>query len=308
MRHDDDQGQGRVAIPMFLSVFFIILVLSVVRSCQGADTTAITAPLEVAKTELATKLKAARVKLIDNLKREEKAAQTAGKLDLTLAIRARLAELESAVENPFEKTEAVASQPVDGSMAERQYLAETTAASTVLAKKIEYSLAQLEAKKITATKAGKIDDALGYDDVILVWKETFDAVSKGIPAEKKGWAAVELMQGLPTTIGTLAEGSSRLMNFSQPITDFDKSYLGLRYNMIRYGEAQKPSIRAITGGRVLLSCPEAVAKQVKAVEVGTSNMGGEKFILYQLQVSAGQTIVFKEQTIVFAADMVLKTR
>lgn len=312
MHHnDDDHNQGRVAVPMFLSVFFIILILSVVRSCNGADTKPITEPLENAKAELVTKLKAARTKLIDNLKREEKAAQTGGKLDLTLAIRARLAELENTVENPFEKSEAVESQPVPGSMAEKLYLAETTAASTVLAKKVEAGLAQLEAKKIAATKAGKIDDALAIDDVMAQLASVMGVANKGIPMAMKGWAVVELRQPLNTPVVTLKEGSSRVMNFQESYYEVPVDMLGLKYNQIRFGQGQHPALKCIQSGKIyVLIREEETVKAVKAVKQAfTIKSGaGEVHNVYAMNVTAGQTVLFKNEAIVFAAEMEVKTK
>lgn len=310
MRHDDDQSQGRVVVPLFLSVFFIIFILSVVRSCNGADTAAITAPLEAAKTELTAKLKTARAKLIDGLKREEKAAQAAGKLDLTLAIRARLAELESLLgQNPFEKTETIESAPVEGSMAEKLYLAETTAASTVLAKKIEAGLAQLESKKIAATKAGRIDEALSYDDVILDVKNIASQLNVMLPNVKlAAFAKVELTQGLHTPVVSLKNGASGLMNFQQSYVDVPTEMLGLKFNQIRYGEKQIPTIKVVTPGKIFFVTSETTATRLKAVVAPFKlNCDGQIHTVYQLTLEAGKTITFKDEAVVYAQDLVVKT-
>lgn len=318
MQHDDDQGQGRVAIPLFLSVFFIIFILSVVRSCQGADTVAITAPLEAAKIELTTKLKTARAKLIDGLKREEKAAQAAGKLDLTLAIRARLAELESLLgQNPFEKTETIESAPVEGSMAEKLYLAETTAASTVLAKKIEAGLAQLEAKKIAATKTGRIDEALSYDDVILAWKETFDGVSKFIPMEKKGWATLEVTEGMSYEVGTLLNGQTTHSSNHYPLSEVPDEIKGLKFNKMFNGRGSSVTIRVLTPGKMLFLIQndhpnqkeygEQIVKQFGGkVEAFTVKTSIQNFTIWSATHLAGKVFKFAQPIIVAGAIVELK--
>lgn len=134
-----------------------------------------------------------------------------------------------------------------------------------------------------------------------------------ITARDKGllaFATVELRQPLTTPVVTLAEGSSRLMNFQESYTSVPWGMFGLKYNQIRHGEGQQPALKCIQGGKVFLLVTEDTAKRVKAEKTMFTIKSGaaDVNVVYVLNVTAGQTVLFKDQAIVFAADVVVKTK
>lgn len=142
--------------------------------------------VEAAKIAREPEARVARVTLMTDLKAEESKAQAAGKLDLVLTIRTRIAELEAmANANPFEsKSGDVTSSPVDGSAAEKKYADRMNAINLSAVKKVEVIFSGLEQKKIAATKAGKIDDALAYEGVMVEVKSQLDEMKKAVKVEQ----------------------------------------------------------------------------------------------------------------------------
>lgn len=123
------------------------------------------------------------------------------------------------------------------------------------------------------------------------------------------YAIVELKQSLTTPVVTLAEGSSRVMNFAQPYTNVPPALCGLKYQQVRNGEAQQPVLKAIQGGKVFVACSEDTAKRIKAVATGQQlSAGGETVNVYSLTLTAGQVVMFKDQAIVLAAEVTIVTK
>lgn len=135
--------------------------------CTGGDREQITAAVYKLQADRNAKESILLKKLISGLQAEEKEAQKAGKLELVLAIRARLAELDVKQDNPFGAKEANESVPVAGSASEKAYATGMDFTSKEYQGKINLIKTPLEAKKQALTKAGKIQEALDIEEIIV---------------------------------------------------------------------------------------------------------------------------------------------
>jgi len=148
----------------------LVLAIPILCAYSGEDLKPFVDSVDKLKLEKQTKEKAAVTKLIAGLKTEEKTAQNAGKLDVLLAIRARLAELEfNAAESPLSTAEKAAPEPampIANSASEKNHADALVQIQKDYKFKLQSVLKQLEAKKVALTKAGKIDDALTVDEMI----------------------------------------------------------------------------------------------------------------------------------------------
>jgi hypothetical protein len=115
------------------------------------------------------KERAAKKKLLESLKIEEKLAQKNGNLALTNELRNRIAELESTnAADPFSgKKREVESQPVKGSQAEKIFEAEIKALRKEFSAKANVVVNQMKSRLTSLTKAGKIDEANNLDALIV---------------------------------------------------------------------------------------------------------------------------------------------
>jgi len=134
-----------------------------------------------------------------------------------------------------------------------------------------------------------------------------------------GFASFELTQALDTPIGSFKDGASFLMNFEQPYSGVPGIWNNLKYNLVRFGQGQAPSIRVLKGGKslILLSTTEPTSlkemadfcKQLKAVKTNTQVKAGEQtFDVYLWDAQEGKTVNFRWGLVVCAAEMVLKVR
>lgn len=120
--------------------------------------------------EYFTKKKAAQTRLIANLKKEVTQAQASNKLTLALDIRARLAALEGAIENPLGNAAEMEDLPVKGSTSEAMFEKEMDIVEKemgVKAKAFENQFVMpLRAKQAGLVKAGKIDEAATIEETL----------------------------------------------------------------------------------------------------------------------------------------------
>lgn len=147
----------------------------------GENLSVFTDSAEKLKIEKQAKEKTALAKLVTGLTVEEKNAKSAGNLDLVLALRGRLAELQAdGVSNPLgdvKKTAPAASERIPNSPSEKAHVEALAAIEKDHQTKWKALLAQLDAKKVSLTKAGKIDDALAVDEFIGKLKDENSGVS-----------------------------------------------------------------------------------------------------------------------------------
>jgi len=134
-----------------------------------------------------------------------------------------------------------------------------------------------------------------------------------------GFAAVEISQNLDVPIGILSNGSSILMNFEQQMTGVPNTWNNLKFNKIRYGEAQCPSIRIVKPGKVIILVStkdptplKEIAEACKQLKATKSSFqigaGDQVFDVYTWDAADGKTVNFKHQVVICAAEMTQRQR
>lgn len=242
-------------------MFKTMVLLLVCFSASAVDLKPFSSQIEAAKSELIEKERAARAKLLDGLKREEKAAQSSGNLDLVLSIKARLAELDG-LANPFgEKVEnAVESTTVSGSTSELAYAKEVSAASDFVGKKILLVYSILDQKKTVATKAGKIDEALSYEELMLSVKDELDKIKFIQPESKKlamsvdgtPLASVTISEEMGYVISTFEDGSLSHHNLGNKFQQVPPQLKGLKYTQQTSNKTSPLKITFETNGSIYI--------------------------------------------------------
>lgn len=133
------------------------------------------------------------------------------------------------------------------------------------------------------------------------------------------FASVELTQSLDTPIGSLREGASFLMNFDQAYFGVPGIWNNLKYNKVRFGESQSPSVKVLKSGKVLIMFGTKDAttakelgefcKQLKAEKSKFQiSAGDQNFEIHVWEATEGKVVNFKAQVVVCAAEMVLKVK